>query len=435
MLPQHLADLRKSGIDEAAAEHYGFSSVNDPKRIVQILNWDQKAERYAKDLGPCLLIRYYDAQGNSTPHKRLKPDKPRVDKYGKVSKYLGPKGKPNQIYFPKGITSALENPSTTILITEGEKKAVCAHIHGFACIGIAGVECWSKPREKEVNGKKGERELVDALASIHWSNRTVYIVFDSDRVDKPEVRKAESALAQALSRAGAVVKVVQLPAGPPNAEGNATKQGLDDYLVREGAEPFQSLLVEAVDPESLDKNLLEETGGLVNYILEKDEKQDPADEKEKVKVIPKPLKLIMSDCQFKSKGWPKRVGNQLFAVKNHKPQFLCNTHELMAYLGCIMPRRVLEPKAHPIDWRSGSGFVTQPQFYAALQQSAEAFDAVEAYPHEPPLPNHYYVHPPVDGGDGSALFGLLSRFSPATMEDADLLLAFLLSLVCGVPCG
>lgn len=101
------------------------------------------------------------------------------------------------------------------------------------------------------------------------------------------MRKAESALAQALRRAGAIVKVVQLPAGKPNSERRATKQGLDDFLVAEGAESFHSLLVDAVDPESLDK--LEETGGLCNYLVEKVEKQDPADEEEKVKFIAKPL--------------------------------------------------------------------------------------------------------------------------------------------------
>jgi hypothetical protein len=51
--------------------------------------------------------------------------------------------------------------------------------------------------------------------------------------------------------------------------------------------------------------------------------------------------------------------------------------------------------------------VTKTEFLAILQQECEAFEAVEAYPHEPPLPGHFYLHPPVCGGDGAALRNLL----------------------------
>ena len=271
------------------------------------------------------------------------------------------------------------------------------------------------------------------MAAISWKGRLVYIAYDSDRTVKPEVRQAESALAQVLQQLGAVVKVVQLPMGPMGPDGQASKQGLDDFLVQNGAEALQALLGEAVDPEQVKKQPAEETGGLCNYFIEEVPNDDPEDGEEKVKIIAKPLKLILSDCLAKSHGWPKRVGSQLFVVRNYQPGYLENNHALMAYLGCVVPRRSLCPKAHPIDWKSGSDFVTVPQFYAALQQQAQDYQAVECFPHEPQLERHYYAHPPLEDGDGKALFGLLRRFAPATAEDGDLILAFFLSLVTGVP--
>jgi hypothetical protein len=51
------------------------------------------------------------------------------------------------------------------------------------------------------------------------------------------------------------------------------------------------------------------------------------------------------------------------------------------------------------------------------------------------MPAHCYIHPPLAGGDGSALRTLLARFSPATELDAHLIEAFLLTLIAGVPAG
>jgi hypothetical protein len=79
--------------------------------------------------------------------------------------------------------------------------------------------------------------------------------------------------------------------------------------------------------------------------------------------------------------------------------------------------------------------MTQAQFDAYLRQTAECFDAVEAIPHHPPLPRHYYMHPPLTGGDGEALRQLLGCFRPATPVDHDLLHAFFLSLFWGGPPG
>jgi hypothetical protein len=75
--------------------------------------------------------------------------------------------------------------------------------------------------------------------------------------------------------------------------------------------------------------------------------------------------------------------------------------------------------------------VTQAQFVGYLRQTVEDFDAVELYPHYPPLPRHCYCHPPPGGGDGRALREPLRRFKPATLADNDLILGFFLTLFWG----
>src|SRR5262249_53209740 len=89
----------------------------------------------------------------------------------------------------------------------------------------------------------------------------------------------------------------------------------------------------------------------------------------------------------------------------------------------------------PYSWRTGSDKVTKDEFLATLQMVATNYDGVETMPHEPRLPGLYYCHPPVQGGDGTALAELLGRFSPASPVDRDLLKALFLSAFWGGPPG
>ncbi|MEO8498240.1 MAG: hypothetical protein ABI614_24505, partial [Planctomycetota bacterium] len=56
-------------------------------------------------------------------------------------------------------------------------------------------------------------------------------------------------------------------------------------------------------------------------------------------------------------------------------------------------------------------------------------------PHEPPIAGHHYLCSAVEPGDGTALSGLLDRFSPATPIDRDLLLAAIVTPAWGGPAG
>jgi hypothetical protein len=128
-------------------------------------------------------------------------------------------------------------------------------------------------------------------------------------------------------------------------------------------------------------------------------------------------------------GWPKRVGAVPFVPgDHHAPLWLESTDALFARVSAELSGGRGD---NPISWVGGQDKVTQAQFYQHLTQSAEEFAAVEPYPHFPVIPHHYYMHPPVRGGDGRALDGLLRRFRPATRVDRHLIRAFFLTLFWG----
>jgi putative DNA primase/helicase len=233
LLPQHLTDLRRSGLSDETVAACRFRSETDPVAVAGLLNWKTPAV----GLGPCLVIPFADADGNVNGYARVKPDRPRARKQdGKPQKYEAPYRKPNRAYFPPGTRAALADASVPLLVTEGEKKAVKADQEGFACVGITGVYSWQvKQKDK---GKP--RELIADLKGVAWQDRPVFIAFDSDLADNPLVRCAERHLSQALAAQGAAVKVVRLPGGPDGA-----KVGLDDFLVAHGADALRKLLDEA----------------------------------------------------------------------------------------------------------------------------------------------------------------------------------------------
>jgi putative DNA primase/helicase len=254
LLPHHLADLRKSGLSDEQIGGCGFHSLQAPDSIQTALRW----KGYRGELGDCLAFPFLDAAGNRVPgYLRLKPDRPRKAKDGKPVKYESPKGAANLPYFPPGTVAALQFPDSPMVITEGEKKAAKTDQDGFPCIGLVGVYGWQRKREKDKDNKpKGERELIDGLASIRWSGRTVYVCFDSDAATNPLVRLAEWHLTQVLLRHGAIVKIVRLPEGDQGTDGKPGKVGLDDYLVRHGPDAFRQQLAAATDPEAPSKGLV-----------------------------------------------------------------------------------------------------------------------------------------------------------------------------------
>jgi putative DNA primase/helicase len=246
VLPQHLADLRNSGLSDEQIRLCSFYSLQAPASIQQVLKW----KRYKGELGDCLAIPFRNGEGETKGYVRLKPDRPRKSREdGKPIKYESPKGAANRAYFPPGTLAALRDPSIPLVVTEGEKKSAKADQEGFPCIGTVGVYGWQKKLVRDKDDKpKGERELIDDLAGIAWRGRRVFICFDSDAVTNLNVRRAEWHLAETLRRHGAIVGIVRIPAGDPRQDGTLAKVGLDDFLVARGPDAFRELQAKAAEP-------------------------------------------------------------------------------------------------------------------------------------------------------------------------------------------
>jgi DNA polymerase I-like protein with 3'-5' exonuclease and polymerase domains len=254
LLPQHLADLRRSGLTDETIKRCRFRTVTEEKLIRRLLGWN------AADagIGACLAIPFPTAEGKLNGFARLKPDTPRASpKDGSPVRYESPRGKGNRAYFPPGTLAVLSDPTKTLLITEGEKKAARSDQDGFPTIGLVGVYGWQKKREN----KEAPRELIPDLESVIWKGRTVYIVFDSDAAEKKTVRSAEWHLAEVLMAKGAAVKIARLPSGP---EGE--KVGLDDYLLTHNADDLREVLEHAVPPHPPQDDRPEVQLGTLEYL-------------------------------------------------------------------------------------------------------------------------------------------------------------------------
>ena len=195
---------------------------------------------------PAIVIPYWTRDGklmqvHNRPFarvRRLNPPPPLVGfgKPRKAAKYLQPPGTGMHVYMPPIMNWAelSQDTAAPILITEGEAKSLAACLHGFPTLGLGGVWSFSAPGGS----------LIDELEAFRWYNRDVYIVFDSDAADNPQVVAAEARLIYELqSRLNAKARVVRLPAA------GDSKVGLDDFLKAKGPDELDRLL-RGVDPLS-----------------------------------------------------------------------------------------------------------------------------------------------------------------------------------------
>jgi hypothetical protein len=246
--PDHLADLKKSGLHGDTIRAAGLYTERDAQKIRTLLNWKGPSPKF---LGPCLIFPYMHPDGSRNGYARLKPSKPRQDKKAnKPIKYEAPKGSGNRIYIPPGTLAALADPAAELLVTEGEKKSLAADQSGRPCIGIPGVWSWVKGRPPNDKTPIDQREMIPDFDGIAWTGRLVTIVFDSDAADNENIQWAEWHLAQALQKRGAVVKVARIP----KVLGDE-KVGIDDYLRVYRPEEFASILFSAKPPTEPEKQL------------------------------------------------------------------------------------------------------------------------------------------------------------------------------------
>lgn len=220
-----------SGVSTDVVKDAGLYSVDDPKAAAKLLGRRVVAW---KPVLPVLVFPYFVPGQRDPVLFRGKPAQPmptRGREGGEsFAKYLSPAKSGTHLYFPPGLLDeeARASARVPLLITEGEKKALSADSHGFACLGLTGVHQWHP------KGKKSE--LHPEFKHLNLQGRDVFIAFDRDALTNHQVKQQEEQLGQALLGAGAKAYVVRFPEDAPK---------LDDFLVAKGRDALKALMVDA----------------------------------------------------------------------------------------------------------------------------------------------------------------------------------------------
>jgi len=212
-------DLEKSGLDQKILEKAHIKVFDGNSEILkQRLGFTSLDGQPLSQAFKLLEIPYFNGTGEIVLYRyKLYPSTKTKD--GKDIKYLHPLGKPAIPYILPEIWEIKDKPNKPIWITEGEKKALKLIQSGGYAIALSGV--WNfKAGKDSIN--QDEIDLWKELKDFNWNGRTVYLAFDMDWKNNPQVRQALWELALRLYGLGAVVKVATWNAGKG--------KGIDDYL-------------------------------------------------------------------------------------------------------------------------------------------------------------------------------------------------------------
>jgi hypothetical protein len=196
--PEHLADLRASGLTDETIRAAGVYSIR-PCNLALFFNLRRGVP---SGMESALCFPY---QGGEFARIKLFPA------VGKM-KYSQPPKTGARLYKPFPVDNR------PLIVTEGEKKTLAARQAGFNAVGIGGVWNWLS------NG-----EPIADLNLIRWDGRDVMIIPDSDVFDRVDLLRAIYALGSELRAQGANVLIAQIP------QPAALKVGLDDFLVAGGS--------------------------------------------------------------------------------------------------------------------------------------------------------------------------------------------------------
>jgi hypothetical protein len=232
LFDHHEKFLAARAVDPVVASERGYSSTTLPGALQ-----DLGFSRVVSQLVPGLLVPVRDVHGGVRYHL-YRPDRPRVQER---------KGQPRQVKYetpartrlvidvPPRVANKIRDPAGPLWITEGPVKADAAVSAGLDCIATNGAWGW-----RGTSARGGKIALPD-WDDVALNGRPVFLVPDSDVTTNPGVASAVGRLGWYLRSRDATVYLVPLPPGP-----GGTKQGLDDFLAREGGD-IEGLLVLATD--------------------------------------------------------------------------------------------------------------------------------------------------------------------------------------------
>ena len=192
--PDHLADLRASGLTDETIREAGVYSIR-PRDIALFFS---ARKGVPSSIETALCFPY---QGGEFARIKLCPPLVKM-------KYAQPPKTGARLYLPFSIIDGV------LYICEGEKKTLAAHQAGMNAAGIGGLWNWL------TNG-----EPIDDLKLIEWSGREVVVIPDSDVFQRQDLLRPVYALGRELRERGASVSVAEIP------QLEQKKIGLDDYLV------------------------------------------------------------------------------------------------------------------------------------------------------------------------------------------------------------
>jgi hypothetical protein len=225
LLERHVSHLLASAISPDVIRERGYKSVLrcaaniDPKPgQLDVAAFGFKQSQL---ILPAILMPLYGIDGKVVLHQ-LRPDSPRTSQVtGKPVKYETPARRNMHLDIPPRCLSNMGDPSVPLFITEGIKKGDSLASAGACVVCLLGVYNWRGTNEK------GGKVALSEWEQIALNERLVFIVFDSDIVDKPAVKDALERLASFLISKKAIVKVVRLPPGKEGA-----KTGVDDFIAQ-----------------------------------------------------------------------------------------------------------------------------------------------------------------------------------------------------------
>ena len=183
-------------------------------------------------------LPYFSIDGKATKFFRVRYMEDTRKGFAKLTtqkplRYGQPNNTVNELYLAPFLDwrAVADDAECPLIITEGELKAACATKAGYPTVGLGGVWCFQS--------KKHGTPLLEGFSHFQWKDRVVYVCFDSDAVTNPDIVAAEARLARRLTELGAQVWIARLPSSD-----EATKVGLDDYLMLHGADAFQRYVLE-----------------------------------------------------------------------------------------------------------------------------------------------------------------------------------------------
>jgi hypothetical protein len=213
-----------SAIDEAITVERGYRSLTAREALTTLPGLGFSAQ--VAKLGSGLLFPL-TLPDDPAPLYQFRPDHPRQDASGKITKYEIPHSRTQRLILHPRAMAALQDGQRTLYITEGAKKVDSLLSRGATALGVIGVWSFSVKRsatEKRHNAPKG---LLPDWRHVRLQGRHVVIVYDSDAALNADVEDAEQDLAALLRAQGARVDHVRLP-----SKVDGMKQGVDDYFAQ-----------------------------------------------------------------------------------------------------------------------------------------------------------------------------------------------------------